>query len=355
MSYNKYDLHKLLKELTENDGASGYEGSIANTVADAFTPYIDDQRTDNLGNLIFLKKGTDTGGPKVLLCAHMDEIGLMITKIEDHGFMSFTSLGRFDPRTLPGQEVVIHGREPLEGIIGIKPPHLFENDEKGKGAEMEDLFIDTGLPETTVRREISVGSVAVIKRKMLTLLNDCFSGKALDDRAGVAVLWICARELANLKHQADIYLVATIQEEVGTRGALVSTFSVSPDIGIAVDVCHGDFPGALEHEVSPLGKGPVITWGPNIHPQLAERLAETAKEYHLPYQKDVSPGPTGTDARAIQVSLGGIPAGLLSIPLRYMHTSVELANLEDIKVAGKLLAFFLAGLQGDFVEGLSCI
>ncbi len=126
-------------------------------------------------------------------------------------------------------------------------------------------------------------------------------------------------------------------------------------MGIAVDVCHGDFPGAREQDVSPLGKGPVITWGPNIHPRLAERLTETAEEYRLPHQKDVSPGPTGTDARAIQISLGGIPAGLLSIPLRYMHTSVELVNLEDIKIAGKLLAFFLAGLQGDFVEGLACI
>ena len=355
MSDNKYDLHKLLKELTEKGGASGYEESIAKIIADAFAPYIDEQRTDNLGNLIFLKKGNGTGGPKVLLCAHMDEIGLMITKIEENVFLRFTSLGGFDPRTLPGQEVVIRGREPLEGIIGIKPPHLFENDEKGKGAEMEDLFIDTGLPETTVRREIKVGTVAIIKRTLLTLLNDCITGKALDDRAGVAVLWFCARELANLKHQADIYLVATIQEEVGTRGALVSAFGVSPDIGIAVDVCHGDFPGAQEYEVSPLGKGPVITWGPNIHPQLAERLTETAKENHLPHQKDVSPGPTGTDARAIQVSLGGIPTGLLSIPLRYMHTSVELVNLEDIKVAGKLLAFFLTGLRGDFVEGLSCI
>ncbi|HHT47284.1 MAG TPA: M42 family metallopeptidase [Firmicutes bacterium] len=355
MSYNKHDLHRFLKELTENDGASGYEENIASIIADAFSPYVDEQRKDNLGNLIFLKRGMNTAGPKVFLCAHMDEIGLMITKVEDNGFLRFTSLGGFDPRTLPGQEVVIRGQSFFEGIIGTKPPHLIKGDEKGKGAEMEELFIDTGLPETTVRKEIKIGSVAVIKRKMLTLLNGCLAGKALDDRAGIAVLWVCARELVNLNHQAEIYLVATVQEEVGTRGALVSTFGVSPDVGIAVDVCHGDFPGAQEYEVSQLGKGPVITWGPNIHPQLAERLTETAKEYHLPHQKDVSPGPTGTDARAIQVSLGGIPTALLSIPLRYMHTSVELVNPEDIKVAGKLLAFFLADLDGKFVEGLSCI
>lgn len=349
------ELDAFLQEITQKDGVSGYEQNVAAFITEAFSPYIDDARTDNLGNLIYYKKGKGPDVPKVLFCAHMDEIGLIITGIEKNGFLRFTSLGGFDVRTLPGQEVTVYGEEPIEGIIGYKPPYMEKGKEKNNSMEMENLFIDTGLSQEQVKKTIKVGSVAAIKRNMLTLLNNCRSGKALDDRAGVAVLWQCARELSRMEHEAHLYFVATVQEEVGTRGAVVSTYGISPDLGIAVDVCHGDFPGAMEHEVSPLGKGPVITTGPNIHPFLAEALSDTAKEYNLPYQRDVSPGPTGTDARAIQVSLGGIPTALVSIPLRYMHTSVELLTLEDIKVAGRLLAYFAAGLNNTFVEGLSCL
>ena len=168
------------------------------------------------------------------------------------------------------------------------------------------------------------------------------------------MLWQCARELSRLEHGADVYFVATVQEEVGTRGAVVSAFGITPDLGVAVDVCHGNIPGALDHEVSPLGKGPVITSGPNIHPRLAERLMDVAKDYRLPFEQDVSPGPTGTDARAIQVSGEGIPAALVSIPLRYMHTSVELLDLDDLKGGGRLLAYFAADVDRAFVEGLAC-
>jgi endoglucanase len=167
-------------------------------------------------------------------------------------------------------------------------------------------------------------------------------------------MWQCVKDLAKMRHEAEVFLVATVQEEVGTRGAIVSTFGLAPDLGIAIDVCHGAFPGAAEHEVSNLGEGPVVTEGPNIHPQIAGKLHEIAREYHLPLQKDFSPGPTGTDARAVQVSLEGVPAGLLSIPLRYMHTSVELADMQDIKNGGRLLANFIAALDQSFVEGLSC-
>jgi endoglucanase len=349
------DLNGFLQEITQKDGVSGYEKNVAGCIFEAFSPYVDDTRTDNLGNLIFFKKGSREGAPRVLICAHMDEIGLIITKIEKNGFLRFTSLGGFDVRTLPGQEVTVYGQNPVDGIIGFKPPYMEKEKEKNKSVEMENLFIDTGLSRELADQVIKVGSVTAIKRNFLTLLNNCRAGKALDDRAGVAVLWQCVKEMSQINHEAHLYLVATVQEEVGIRGAVVSTYGISPDVGIAVDVCHGDFPGAQEYEVSPLGKGPVITTGPNIHPHLAKGLFDAAEEYNLPYQKDVSPGPTGTDARAIQVSLGGIPTALVSVPLRYMHTSVELVTLEDIKVAGRLLAYFTAGLNSAFVEGLSCL
>lgn len=348
------DLHTFLQEITQKDGVSGYEDVLGDFLDGVFESLVDEIRKDNLGNHFFYKKGSGEDVPRVMLCAHMDEIGLIITRIDEGGFLRFSSLGGFDPRTLPGQEVTLWGREPRPGLIGYKPAHLLNESEKGKAVKMEDLFIDTGLPPKELREIIPVGTVAAIKRNFLSLQGECRAGKALDDRAGLAVLWQCARELTGLRHKAEVFLVATVQEEVGTRGAVVSTFGIAPDLGIAVDVCHGTFPGAAEHEVSSLGGGPVITCGPNIHPHISAKLEETAREYHLPFQKDISPGPTGTDARSIQISLEGVPAGLLSVPLRYMHTSVELVNMEDIKIGGKLLAYFIAGLDRSFLEGLTC-
>lgn len=350
----KMELEDFLKEISEGDGVSGYEESIAAAIVRAFSPYVGEVRRDNLGNIIFYKKGKGIPAPRIMFCAHMDEIGLIVTSITDQGFLRFGTLGGFDLRTLPGQEVSIHGKEKYPGVIGQLPPHLRKGEKEKKAPELEDLFIDTGLSPEAVRAGIEVGAVVSIRRDIIALRHRCRAGKAFDDRAGVAVLWQCARELSRMEHEADVYLVATVQEEVGVRGAVVSAYGLAPDLGVAVDVCHGDFPGALEHEVSPLGKGPVITSGPNIHPRLYERLLAVASDYKIPHGKDVSPGPTGTDARAIQVSREGIPAALLSVPLRYMHTSVELLDLDDLKGAGRLLAFFAAGLDRAFVEELTC-
>jgi len=348
------ELQDFLMEITQKDGVCGYESGIAAVIESAFSPFVDSARKDNLGNLIFFKRGKREDAPRVLLAAHMDEIGLIITRVEEGGFLRFTSLGGFDVRVLPGQEVTVYGSETVHGVVGFKPPHLIREEKKGKVVKMEELFIDTGLPEKELRDVVLPGAIAALKRDFITLQHRCRAGKAMDDRAGVAVLWQCIRELHNIHHEANVYLVATVQEEVGVRGAVVAAFGLSPDVGIAVDVCHGDIPGAQEHEVSSLGKGPAITSGPNIHPRIAERLLATASDYNLPYQKDFSPGPTGTDARAIQVSLEGIPTGLLSVPLRYMHTTVELVDMDDIKAAGRLLAYFVTGLDSDFMETLKC-
>ncbi len=351
---SKSDLESFLKEISEAYGVAGFEKNISSLIARSFAPYVDEIRLDNLGNLIFYKKGKEENAPRVMFCAHMDEIGLIVTGIEERGFLRFSTLGGFDPRTLPGQEVILLGREKIAGVIGAIPQYMRTGEEKNRAPKIDDLFIDTGLTEEKVHNVVEVGTVAALRRDFLTLRNGCCAGKAFDDRAGVALLWQCARELSRLEHTAHVYLVATVQEEVGTRGAVVSTYGLAPELGVAVDVCHGDFPGALEHEVSPLGKGPVITSGPNIHPRLFARLQEVAKDYHLPCEIDVSPGPTGTDARAIQVSRDGVPAALLSVPLRYMHTSVELLDLDDLKAGGRLLAFFTASLDRAFVEGLAC-
>lgn len=350
------EIKRFLRDICQAPGISGYEHHVAQVVKAAFCRYAHEVRQDRLGNVVFYKKGAGEDGqrPRLLLAAHMDEIGLMVTKIEEGGFPRFSAVGGIDPRTIVAQEVILYGRETLAGVIGAKPPHLTDEEERGKGHKIEDLYLDLALPEEQVRKLVTPGDLAVIRREALQLAGGVMSAKALDNRAGIAVLLCCLDELENLRHAADIYAVATVQEEVGVRGAAVATYGVVPDVGIAVDVTHGEMPGVPEHNTSAIGKGPVITLGPNIHPKISAELIRLAKEYRLPYQLDTAPGVTGTDARAIQVTRGGIPTGLVSVPLRYMHTSVELAETEDIKLAGRLLALFSAALDTAYVEGLTC-
>lgn len=348
------EIKHFLQEMCEATGVSGYEHNVAKIVKAAISPHADEVRQDRLGNVAFLKKGRGENRPRILLAAHMDEIGLMVTKIEEGGFLRFSAVGGIDPRTIVGQEVMLYGKEGLPGVIGVKPPHLTAADEMDNGHTLEDLHIDVAMSEERVKKLVSVGDLAVIRREMIDLAGTSLAAKAMDDRAGIAVLLICLQELERLQHTADVYAVATVQEEVGVRGATTATYGVVPDIGIAVDVTHGAMPGVPEHETCKLGKGPGLTVGPNIHPQVGEELQRIAKEYRIPYQLEVYPGPTGTDARAIQVARGGIPTGLLSIPLRYMHTSVEVLDMDDVKQAGRLLAYFIARVDTAFVEGLSC-
>ncbi|AGB41319.1 peptidase family protein [Halobacteroides halobius DSM 5150] len=343
-----------LSELSEAIGVSGYEAKLAKQVGDLFIDYVDEIKYDALGNLISCKEGAGTNNLKIMLAAHIDEIGLMITDIEDEGFLRFTPVGGVDQRTLVGQEVLVHGEEKYHGIIGAKPPHVQEADERKKAYKMKDLYIDLGLAADKVKKEINVGDIVSFVREFKKLENDRVSGKSIDDRAGVLVLLHTLQELKKLRHQADFYAVATVQEEVGVRGATTSTYGVVPDIGVAVDVSHGIMPGVSDENASELGEGPAVGFGPHVHPQLFNKFEEIAKDLEIPYQVDPSNTPAGTDAYAIQVTRSGIPTALITIPLRYMHTSVETISFKDVKRAGRLLAHFIAEIDADFVEGLKC-
>lgn len=343
----------FLREITEIMGVSGYELKVGLKINDYFHRLCDQTKIDKLGNVIGYKKGSGIG-PKIMLAAHMDEIGLMITKIEEGGFLRFTSVGGIDPRTLPAQEVTIYGKEKVYGIIGAKPPHLTEPEERTKAIKMYDLFIDTGLSEEEVKEKIGVGDIVVVNRKLLELKNNYVSGKALDDRAGVAVIIECLKELRKMVHTADVYAVATVQEEVGLRGAMVSSYGIVPDIGIAIDVCFGDMPGLSEEYTSKLDDGPVLAIGPNIHPKVFEGLKKVADNWNIPIQLETAPGHSGTDAGAIQIARGGIATAVVSLPQRYMHTSVETLAIQDIKKAGKLLALYIASLDKKGLEELKC-
>ncbi len=346
---------EFLKQMVEATGVSGSECRVADFISRVYGEVCDDVRRDVLGNVIGFKQGSGEGKrPTIMLAGHMDEIGLMVTKIDDKGFLKFTQVGGVDQRTLVAQEVVVHGREDLIGVIGLKPPHLVPPEDRNKAIPMHELQIDLGLPVERVKELVSVGDVVTVNRSFMELGKDIVSCKAMDDRAAVAVIYECLQELKKLRHTADVYAVATTQEEVGLRGATVSTYGINPDIGIALDVCHGAMPGVPEQDTAPMGKGPSIAFGANIHPKVFDQLVKLAKEYNIPYTLDPTPAGTGTDLWAMQVVRAGIPTALLSIPSRYMHTSVETVSMTDIKLSGRLLAYFIASIDTAFVEGLLC-
>lgn len=351
VGWEEMDVKEFLIELSNATGVSGYEDAVAEVVKKAFAPHVDEIRQDALGNVIMLKRGTGDSPPKVMLAAHMDEIGLVVTKVEDDGFLRVSSMGGVDQRILPAAEVIVHGKQKLLGVVGAKPPHVQQPDERNKAVKMQDLFIDIGLSGDEAKEVVSVGDMITIRQEP-TEMNGKLAGKVMDDRAGVAALFACCLALKKIQHRADVYFVATVQEEVGVRGATVSTFGILPEIGIAVDVGHGDMAGVSG--TLKLGGGPGVGIGPHVHPKLFAKLKAVADDWKIDYAVDPSPYPGGTDAYAIQVTAAGIPTALISIPLRYMHTPVETLDLADIDKAGRLMALFISEVDAEFVEGLRC-
>ena len=339
----------LLKKLSEARGVSGYEAEVREIVVEEFGRYADEVQTDKLGNVIALKRGEgNEPRRRIMLAGHMDEIGLIVTNLEK-GFLHFTSVGGFDVRTLLGQEVTVQGRSDLPGIIGSRPPHVLPREERENTIAMDKLLIDVGMGAEELARLVRVGDLVTLSREFTQLKGDLVAGKAFDDRTAVAAILVCLERLASVRHAWDVYAVATVQEEVGLRGAITSAYGLAPDAAIAIDATFGDQPGVSEAETVEMGKGPAIAFGPNVHPRLYETLVEVAQELEIPYQVEPIPGGSGTDAWAIQVTREGIPTALLLIPQRYMHTSVETVSLKDVERTGRLIAGFIGRLGvGDW-------
>lgn len=335
---------EMLFELSNAFGISGTEHYLHPILSKYFGEYVDEISYGRLGDFVALKRGADSGKTKIMIAAHSDEVGLMVSHIDERGFIGFTNVAGVDAKTLPGQEVIIHGREDLYGVIGAKPPHVLSAEDMKKAVKMEDMLIDTGRTMDEIKGIIQVGDFISLRRNCINLLGDFITGKALDDRAGISAMLECAIELQNLKHSSDVYFVATTMEERGHLGARVMSYDINPDIGIAIDVTFGD-KYADGDIVSECGKGVEITIGPNIHPELSEKLMAIADDYSIPYFIDVAPGRTGTDAWDIQVAREGIPTLLVSIPLRYMHTSTEVINYKDVVKVGRLLALFISSFK----------
>lgn len=341
---------EFLKAICEATGVSGYEQGVRAIVSREFSSLCDETHVDPMGNLWGVKRGS-LGQRRIMLAAHMDEIGLIVKKLDKH-VIRFTQVGGFDVRVLPGQPVTVHGTVDLPGVIGSRAPHVLPASERDKVVPMDNLFIDVGLSEDEIGSYVHTGDLITIRRGFVDLKNNLAASKAMDDRAGVASLYECLRLLQTLKHEWDVYAVATVQEEVGLRGAMTSAYGVAPDAAIAIDVTFARTPELPEVGTFELDKGPAIARGPNMHPALTARLEETARLNEIPYQSEPLPGRTGTDAWAIQVAREGVPTGLIGLPLRYMHTPCETLSIRDVERAGRLMAWFITGLSESFVGEL---
>ena len=336
------DIKSLLEKLSNAHGISGWEGSIQQIVKEELAPYVDEIRIDVLGNLIATKKGEK---PSIMIEAHADEIGLMAKQVDEKGFIRFIRIGGWFDQTLLNQRVIIHTRSgPVVGVIGSKPPHVMKEEDRKKVVEARDMFIDIGCSTQKEVEDLGIfaGTPISIDRAFVALQGDKVTGKAFDNRAGLVVI---IEALKRTKSKSTIYAVATVQEEVGLKGAKVSAFDLNPDLAIAADVTiPGDHPG-IEKKDAPveIGKGPVVVVadasgrGLIATPQVIEWLVGTAKEFDIPMQLEASEGGT-TDATAIYLTRSGIPTGVISVATRYIHSPVEMLSLNDIDDAAELMA-----------------
>jgi endoglucanase len=351
---------ELLKRLSLAIGVSGYgrQNSVHEVVTAELTPYADRVERDRMGSVIGIKFGEQTQfqsedsekikNRKVMLAAHLDEIGAIVTKI-DQGFLRFTRIGGLDDRILMGQEVTVHGQRDLPGLIGSIPPHLLPPDKPSDTVDRAEMHIDVGLSPRQVERLVQIGDLISFVRQPTELLGGMLSAKAMDNRSSVAAMVICLQELRKLRHRWDVYAVATADEEWGSFvGATTQAYAIRPDVAIAIDVTFADVD---EIEVK-LNAGPVISLGPSNHPVLRERLLKICQDLELKYQSEMMPSGAGTDAYAIEISREGIPTVLISIPSRYMHSPVETVHPKDVERTGRLMAHFIASLDEAFVDKL---
>jgi putative aminopeptidase FrvX len=333
-------IQKLLFELSAISAPSGMEGRIADRIEKALRNYTDKIEPDPLGN-IHAFMGTDESKKTLLLDAHMDEIGLLITHIEDGGFLRFAPIGGIDGRTLPGTRVRVCGRENLLGVICVKAPHVQKEDELKKAMDIADMMIDIGLNKEQAEKAVSLGDTATLASEPFEMISGRISGKAFDDRAGVCALIWALDMLKCEKLDINIEILISTQEEVGLRGATAGGYRSNADFAIAVDVSHASTPDTPKNKGFKLGGGTMIGVGPNMARDISDRMIDLCKKNEIPYQLEVMGGDTGTDAWALQVLRGGIPCGLLSIPLRYMHTGFEVIDMSDVESTARLMCEFI--------------
>ncbi len=345
-------LSENLEKLANACGVTGREADVRELMVKLMKPYVDEIAVDKLENVIAVKKGKPHS-PKVMLAAHMDEVGLMVKTITKDGFLQFAKMGGIDDRILLAQKVVVHAQDgPLQGIIGAKPPHIQKETERKKIVTYDQLFVDIGAENLKDAKKmgVNIGDPISFDVQYAKLSKDIVTGKAFDDRVGCAIMIETLKQLGNT--DCTVCAVGTVQEEVGLRGAATATFGIDPDIGIALDVTvAGDVPGVKDFETSmKMGKGPVITVadaGLITHPRVLRTLMEAAEENKIEFQLETGL-PGATDAARISLSRQGVPSGTVSVATRYIHSPAGMLSLKDAKNSAKLTAAAIQQIQKHF-------
>ncbi|MBE3123269.1 MAG: M42 family metallopeptidase [Planctomycetes bacterium] len=347
------DRRKFLENLMAAWCPSGFEEEAQEIVRARLAPQADELRTDVHGNVL---AGINTKAAlRVMLAGHVDEIGLMISHIDDNGFLYFQTIGGFDPSVVAGQQVIIHGAKgPVPGVIGRKAIHLMTDEERKAAPRIEDMFIDIGARDgKEAKQSVRVSDPATLNVSLQYLLGDRVSSRGFDDRIGAFVVVETLLEVARRRPRVALWSVSTVQEEVGLRGAKTSAFGIDPHVGIAVDVGHAsDYPAAEKDKRKlgdiRVGNGPMLCRGPNINAAVEKGLEKVAAAKRIPFQIQAEPRATGTDANAIQLNRAGVATALVSVPNRYMHTPVEVISLTDADNTIRLLAEYVLSLKpGD--------
>ena len=339
------DLEQHLIDLSDAAGPSGFEGPVREILKDAWQGLADTIETDVVGNLVALRRG---GGSeprrRAMVTAHMDEIGLMVDRI-DGAFLRVISLWGVDRRTLLNQPVIVHGERPLPGLIGSRPPHVLPQSERGKFQAIPDLVVDTGLPERELRKLVPIGSPVSIDQHAIRLNSGLVTGKALDNRASTAALTAILEGLSQRPTEWDVEVTATVQEENNHTGIITSAWRTRPDLALVIDTTWAVGVGVSEDRGYKMGDGPLLAIGPNAHPKLFELVREAAERHEIPLGVEPMTGRSGTDGWFTQISREGIPTAILSIPIRSMHTPAEIVALKDIERAARLAVEVVAALD----------
>ena len=337
-------MRQALERLCTCTAPSGFEGPAAAVAAELLRPLVDEVSIDRMGNVLGVRRSKTPGAPKLLLDAHLDEIGLIVTGVED-GFLRFRSIGGVDPRMLPGRELVVLTDPPLRGLVAC-PAGGDEN----KSVPLNELYVDVGLSQEEAERAVPVGTPMVYRAGCFPLGEDQMCGKSMDDRACFVTLLRAAELLRDKELDVELHILGSTREEVSGAGAVVGTWAVAPDFCVAVDVTHGKTPDGPADKTFELGGGPAIGVGPNMTRWMTERMIDKAKEHGIPYQMEIMSGHTGTNGWEMQISREGVATSVLSLPLKYMHTPVETLSLADMEGVAQLLAAFTENLGKEAVR-----
>ena len=337
-------MRQALERLCTCTAPSGFEGPAAAVAAELLRPLVDEVSIDRMGNVLGVRRSKTPGAPKLLLDAHLDEIGLIVTGVED-GFLRFRSIGGVDPRMLPGRELVVLTDPPLRGLVACPA-----GGDEDKSVPLNELYVDVGLSQSEAERAVPVGTPMVYRAGCFPLGEEQMCGKSMDDRACFVTLLRAAELLRDRELDVELHIMGSTREEVSGAGAVVGTWAVAPDFCVAVDVTHGKTPDGPADKTFALGGGPAIGVGPNMTRWMTERMIDKAREHGIPYQLEIMSGHTGTNGWEMQISREGVATSVLSLPLKYMHTPVETLSLADMEGVAQLLAAFVENLGKEAVR-----